>query len=230
MLVEHVGRHALHGRGGDDLQIGIVLLDGVIELREAAVVGAGVVELIFVADFDVVQRERRGVAVFGAFRAPFGIGAAGDIFNFVERVLHVRLERGAGIDVLLRQRVAGVDGEHRLHLQVFAPLQKFKQAHAVRRAIAPGAHVRGTVDPGADGLLPVEAVGDVVAFKIIAAGQAQEFGLHGGQQIHKVDAIAVGPVVIGGREERDEIEPDRCRLCDGQDEVIVRARRAHRRF
>ncbi len=127
-----------------------------------------------------MQRERSGVAVFDALGAPLGVGAAGHVLDFVERVLHVRLKRGAGIDVVLRERIAGIDGQHWFHLQVFAPLQKLQQAHAVGGAIAPWARVRGAVDPGADGLLPVEAVGDVVALKIIAAGQAQEFGLHGG--------------------------------------------------
>ena len=96
VLVEHVGRHALDGRGGDDLQIGIALLDGVVELRVAAIVGAGAVEPVFVANFNKVQRERRGVAVFGALGAPLGVGAAGDIFDLVERVLYVGSSAGPG--------------------------------------------------------------------------------------------------------------------------------------
>ena len=63
--------------------------------------------------------------------------------------------------MLAAQRVAGVDGEHGIHLEVFAPLQKLEQAHAVIGVIAPGAGMRGAVDERADGLLPVEAVGDV---------------------------------------------------------------------
>ena len=79
----------------------------------------------------------------------------------------------------------------------------------------------GAVDPRADGLLPVEAVGDVFALKIVAAGQAQEVGMHGGEQIHDVGAIAVGAIVVGGRKERDEIEPDGGWLRDGEDEVVI---------
>jgi hypothetical protein len=112
--------------------------------------------------------------------------------------------------------VAGVDGEHGLHLQVFAPLQKLEQAHAVGRVVAPGAGVGGAVDQRADGLLPIEALGDVVALKIVAAGEAQEGRMHGGQLLHQVDAVAVGAVLIGGREERDEVEPEGAGVSDGE--------------
>ena len=195
----------------DDLELRILRLDGIEELREAAVIAARLaVELVLVADLDVFQRERRGVAVLGAARAPLGVRAAGHVLDLVERVLDEGLEVGAGLDALLAQGVAGVDGQHGLHVQVLAPLQEFQQAHAVGRPVAPGVvHVAGALGDIADGLLPVEARFDGVAFQVIAAGKAQEGRLHVGQQLHDVVAIAVRPVVVGGRKERDHAEPDR---------------------
>ena len=39
----------------------------------------------------------------------------------------------------------------------------------------------------ADGLLPVEAVGEVVTLQIVATGEAQELWLHFGHHFHEVD-------------------------------------------
>ena len=80
---------------------GYCLFDGVVELREAGVVSAGRLVVLLVADFDVVECEGRGMAVAGALGAPFCGGVAGDVLDFVERVLHVGLEVRAGVHVLL---------------------------------------------------------------------------------------------------------------------------------
>ena len=106
------------------------------------------------------------------------------------------------------ERIARVDGKQRLHVEVFAPLEEFEQAHAVGGAVAPGAEVRGAVNARADGVLPFETLADGVAFEVVASGEAQEGGVHGGELFHDVDAVAVGAVVKGGREERDEAEPE----------------------
>ena len=58
VVVDDVGRDAFDGRGGDDLEVRVLRLDGVVELGVAAVVAAGLIELVFVADLDVVQRGR----------------------------------------------------------------------------------------------------------------------------------------------------------------------------
>jgi len=206
------------------LQAGIFGADGFVELGVALFIAAGAVKPFFVADFDVGEREGRGVTVFDTLGAPFGVGSAGDVFNLIERVLHVRFEVLAGIDVVAAQRVSGIDGEDGLHVEVFAPLEKFKQAEAVRGVVIPGAGMGGAIDHGADGLLPVVVVGDAVAFKIIAAGEAQEGGVHGGHLFHQVSAVAVGAVLVGGREERNEIEPESSGMSDGDGQVVVRGR------
>ena len=57
-------------------------------------------------------------------------------------------------------------------MQVLAPVEKFEEAKAVGRLVLPWAGVGGAVDERADGLLPVEALVDTVAFKVVAAGKA----------------------------------------------------------
>ena len=55
----------------------------------------------------------------------------------------------------------------------------------------------------AHGILPVEAVGEASALQIVAAGEAQELGVHGVHHRHQVGAQTVGAVVESGREEFD---------------------------
>ncbi len=216
--VEHVGAAALHEfvgmvatDAGDDLQVGITRLDGVVKLGVATVVGVGLVEEIFVADLDVAKRERFRMAVRGAAGAPLGGDGADDVFDLVEGFLNEGLELGAGLDVFASQRVAGVEAEHGLGAHVFAPDQKLHQTHAVGGAVAPGAFMAGTFVDGADGLPPFEALVDGESLEVVAAGEAQEFGAEVHQHLHDVLAEAVRAVFPGRREQRDEAEPDRAR-------------------
>ncbi len=64
-------------------------------------------------------------------------------------------------DVFLAERVAGEDGEERLHVEVFAPGEELEEAHAVGGAVGPRREVGGAVDEGADGFLPVEVLVEV---------------------------------------------------------------------
>ena len=89
-------------------------------------------------------------------------GVAGDVFNFVKRVLNVRFEIGAGLNVVVLQRVAGENRQHRLHVQILAPIQKFQQAETIRGPITPRAAVAGPLRNVADGFLPVETLVDVL--------------------------------------------------------------------
>src|SRR5579859_4662563 len=79
----------------------------------------------------------------------------------------------------------------------------------------------GAVDERTDCLLPVESFGNVIAFKIVATREPQEPWVHGRKLFHDVDAVAVGPIVIGRREERYEIKPYRRRLRESELKVIV---------
>ena len=94
------------------------------------------------------------MAVFGSLGSPPGGGVAGDVFNLVQRVLHVGFEVVAGGDVFLEERVSGEDGQQRLHVEVFAPGEEFEQADAVGGAVGPRGGMRGPIDERPDGLLP----------------------------------------------------------------------------
>ena len=207
MIVLHVGLHVLERHGGDELKVGVLRLDGLVKLRVPAFVVVRAIELIFVADFDIAELEWCRMAVFDALGSPLGIGAAGHIFDFIERVLDVRLESGAGLSGFLREGVAGIDSEQGLHVKVFAPSEKFKKTHAVGGLVVPRTAVRRTVDKRADSLLPLEALVDVVALEIVAAGETEELRMHGGHFFHQIGAKAVGSIVVGGREQRDELQP-----------------------
>ena len=181
-------------------------------MGEAAVVTSATVKEIFVADFDITQRERLGMAVFHTLRAPFGIRIAGYVFNLVQCILHEGVEICARIDMLLAQRVTRINCEYRLHFQIFAPLQKLQQTKTVSRPITPRAAVSGALRNIADGLLPVESLSDGIAFDIIAAGKAQELWLHVCQQLHDVRACPVRAIVVGRRKKRNVLKPNRAGL------------------
>ncbi len=163
------------------------------------------------------------MAVLDALGSPVRVRPARHVLDFVERILHVGPERRAGVYMLLPHAVARIHGEYRLDVQVLAPLQVFKQAQAVGALVAPGAGVRRTVDERADGLLPLVALREVVAFQIVAAGQAEERRVHRGQLLHQVDAVAVRAVVVGRREQGSEREVESTGLCNRKHEVVVRA-------
>ena len=169
MLVQHVRFHALDRRGGNQLQIGVALLDRFVVLRIAAVIRPRAVEPVLVADLNIMQRKGRRVAVLRALGAPLGVGAAGSIFDLVQRVLDVRLERRPWVHMLLHHRVAGIYRQNRFDLQILAPFQELEQAHAVGRAIVPGAGMSGPIHERSNRLLPLETFGDMVALQVVAA-------------------------------------------------------------
>ena len=76
------------------------------------------------------------------------------------------------------------------------------------------------IDERADGLLPVVPIRERHAFEIVAAGQAQELRVHGGHALHQVGAVAVGAIVEGWRQERDQLQPHRAGMADGELEMV----------
>ena len=73
MFVQKI-RHAIFtGVVAMTCRLRIFCLDGVEKLREPSFVTVGAVEPIFVADFDIMQRKRRGMAVFCALGAPLRV-------------------------------------------------------------------------------------------------------------------------------------------------------------
>ena len=67
---------------------------------------------------------------------------------------------------------------------LMAPLEELEQAHAVRGLIVPRTAVRRPIDEWTDGLLPIETLVDVVAFKVVAAGKTEELRMHRGHFSH----------------------------------------------
>ena len=212
VIVDDVGADAFDGGGGDELEVRVLLLDGFVELGVAGVVGAGPVELVLIADFDVGEVEGvRDGRPLGALGSPFGGNGAGDILDLFESFVNVRFKiRAGGYELLVRGCSIGEDGEEGLHVEVFTPEEELEQAHAVGGFDAHGLAWVGplTVDERPNSLLPVEALPEAVAFEVVAAGKAQEGGVHGGEFLHDVDAVAVGAIVVSGREEGYEAEPD----------------------
>ena len=100
------------------------------DLREARGVRPDLIEPVLVTDLNVVQRERRWVAILRPLRAPLCLSVAGNVLHLVHRILHVRFK------VFPRsrapaQRVACIHRQYRLDLQVLAPLQKLQQSEAI---------------------------------------------------------------------------------------------------
>ena len=90
--------------------------------------------------------------------APSRAGVAGDVFDFVKRILDVRFQVIARRDTLLAQRVTRINGKQRLHVQIFAPVEIFHQAETIRGPVIPRAAVSGPLRRLTDGFLPVETL------------------------------------------------------------------------
>jgi len=123
-------------------------------------------------------------------RRPIRTRVAGDVLDFVKRIVDVGLEVGPGLTNspwrLYRHRRQGPLGLH-----IFGPFEEFEEAHAVGGAVAPAAGMPGRV-ASRRATASTETRRDLVAFQIIAAGTAEEAGLHVGHGLHQVDPVAVG--------------------------------------
>ena len=71
------------------------------------------------------------MSVGRAARPPDGSRVAGRVLDLVERILDVRLQIRPRGHVVAAQGVSGIDGKHRLHVQILAPFEEFQQTHAV---------------------------------------------------------------------------------------------------
>src|SRR5215469_6125052 len=126
MLVVYIGRTTGHRGGRHDLKIRIVLPDGIEELGKSAIITPRSVKEVFVPDLYISQREWRRMAIGCALRSPRCTGASGDVLNFIESILDIRLEGGAGSNKFAIERVPSVHRQQWLHIQVFAPLQELE--------------------------------------------------------------------------------------------------------
>ena len=193
---------------GNGFQLWILLLDGVVELGEPSIVGriavgAGAVKPIFVSDLHILHLEGQGMPVLGALCAPFcGLSVPDEILDFLERFLNVGFQfRTSPDDATPAEAVAGKDAEQRFHVKILAPLSEFEQPEAVGGPVTPGTGMARALFDRANGFLPIEPLIEGVALKIIAAGESEEFGLHGSQQFHDIGAVAVLAIIVAGRKE-----------------------------
>ena len=84
--------------------------------------------------------------------------------------------------------------------------------------------VRGEV-PAEWGGKKVEALIDLISFKIVAAGQAQKLRMHACHQFHDVRPIAVLAVPVRRRKERDQRDPQLAGVTRREQQMIRRRRR-----
>jgi hypothetical protein len=110
--------------------------------------------------------------------------------------------------VVVVERVAGVDREDGVDMQVLRPLEELEQAEPVGGLVVPRTAVGGAVHQRTNGVLPVEALIDLLTLKIVASGKAEELRMHLRHLLHEVRPVAVLAVLVGGGEERDQIEPE----------------------
>lgn len=162
-------------------------------------------ELVLVANLDVVDLPGIRMAVGDAQGAVGGAGVAKHVLELVKGVVDEGLQVRLG-DAGVVERVARVDGQDGLGVEILAPVEDLCESEAVGVDVGPGAEAAGAVDEGADGVAPLPAVGKGVALEIVAAGDPQEAGVQLGEGVHEVDAHAVGPVVPGRGHQADELE------------------------
>src|SRR5579884_2759633 len=82
-----------------------------------------------------------------------------------------------------------------------------------------------TIDEGTDGVLPIEALFDTVAFEEIPAGKTKEARMDGGEHAHEIGTVAVCAGIVrsgmkGWRKQRDELQIDRAGSGEGDFEMV----------
>ncbi len=152
--------------------------------------------------------------------APLGLWTARDILDLVEGILNEAVDV-VGSEVVAAERVTGEDTKDRLCATVLRPLQKLQQTKTVGRAIAPRTHVARSLIGIADGALPVEAVAEIIALEVVAAGEAQELRLHPAHHLHEILAESVRPVVERLREEHRFAQVIRSLIVGSDDKACV---------
>ncbi len=173
MFVQHLHRS---GRWN-----GAKRIDGVVKRGIIGVVSG---TAVFVADFDILQIERRRMTIGGALRSPSTIGVAIGILNRIQSFLHPRTE------IICRDNLApgdaAVDTQQRRGADVLAHLQILVVTQAVIHHVTPNIIARGAIGRVADGEFPVISVGKVDAIHPTAAGKAHERRLQVHQHVRQI--------------------------------------------
>ena len=237
MLVENIDGMIAAPRGfvgaprlhvADDFDLGVLGLDSLIELNVALEIVVALVAIavevevgVLVTHFEEAQVEGFGMTIFRTLSSPLGgLGVAVGIFDGIERLLDIFLDLVVGLQPSVAD--THVDDEQGFSTEILGELQHLVVAEAVGDVITPvDAEVSGALFDGSHGVLPLEAVVEVVArrglaFDIAAAGEAHELGVQRLEQFRQVDAAAVGAPFVGRREEAYDIEREGAGLREGE--------------
>ena len=193
---------------GDTFDVRVFGANLIDEQRPAVGIGG---TAVLVADLQVFQVKRRGMAGSGPPCAPGGIGAGVGVLDGVECVLHPlpHLVQRNGFPV----RHPDVDTKERLRAEVLRQLQVFVKPETVCGVIAPDVPERCARINVADGLLPVVHPVYRLAFHPAATGKAHE---RRPQRVKCFGKIRAQTVVLPRllRQQRDHVEEERA--CAGR--------------
>ena len=198
-----------------DLQLRILRLDRLVEHCDPLTV---TLATLLVADLDVLQRERRRMAVLRAHGAPLRRSRANGILDRIECILDqtrqsVVFEVSAAAH---RARHADIDDEESVGAEVLAELQELVVAEAVRRPVTPRTIGACPILQASDRALPLRTAVDVDPFRKAAARPPDEPRLEIRNHLREIGAKTVRAIAprLGGKQ-RDEIEAE----CAGGPEV-----------
>ena len=218
----------------DEVHFRVFLFDRLVDQDIAFVV---VPAAVLVPDFHVFEVERSRMSVLRAFSAPFCCDVAVGIFDGVQSILHERphlIHRDDihGISaVACFMAHAAVNDEHRFGMEVFAHLEVFVVAEAVRAVVAPVVVV--LVDAflhRPNGVFPDGAMLNAATFHEATAGEAHKRGFHRDKTFHQIRTQTVLAAFPGFlREERYHVEIElgrgiRGNLQDGLTRGLVRGK------
>src|SRR5262249_16883478 len=85
----------------------------------------------------------------------------------------------------------------------------------------PRTHVSRPLFQRTDGRLPVKTIIVIWSFQVIAARETEKAWFQARQELHQVRTVAVLPVLVSRRKQRNQTEPD-CTWSAGGDHETIR--------
>ena len=188
---------ALFLRGRNQRELGIHGVNGLVDLHEPLRVSRTASgQVVLVPNLDKLEVEGFDPAVLGPLATPGrAVGRSQQVLQLVHDVVDVRLQLVARDDAVVG--LAGPHGQHRRHVHVFAPPHELVQAESVGVGVEPVALSAGSLDHGANGVVPDPALGDAQSFDVIPAGETQERRPGGFQERGHIVAKPVRPIQLG---------------------------------
>src|SRR3979490_3229970 len=201
MFVNDIRGSSSNAGRRDNLEIRICSFDCIVKLSKSAIVTSGSIEEILVSDFHVFQGKWCRVTISGAFCAPSGGCVTCYILNFIEGIVNIGNQISTRIDVSAVERIAGVDGEKRFHVDVFAPFQELQKSQAVIGAVTPRAKMAGPLLNRAQGVLPLESIRNCISFEVISSRHPQKRWFDRSQFFHQIGTVSIWPIFESRRKD-----------------------------